>query len=228
MTDSVTAIRYGDPVRGAGRAILSLSDAAATDTGLVGAKAANLAASLKAGLPVLPGFVVTTQGVSDVESREQVRGLGESSALRQQWTQLSADGTRALAVRSSSVAEDTATSSMAGRFVSVLHVRGWDAFADALFDVIESAAATEIADAPMAVLVQPMAGARVGGVMFGLDPLTGSRSRFLASVAEGLPDQIVSGEVTGTSISLGRCGRVHAMSGPVPALLSAHDRHRLA
>jgi len=41
----------------------------------------------------------------------------------------------------------------------------------------------------MAVLVQPMAEARLGGVLFGLDPLTGNRRRYLASLTEGCPSR---------------------------------------
>lgn len=207
--------------------LLWLADERARDPSLTGAKAANLAAARRGGLPVFEGFVITTLGTSDLEGRVRQREC-LTSPLYEAWRQLANGGQRALAVRSSSVAEDSTTSSMAGRFVSVLHVSGWEAFVDAVFEVIASAAATEIGDAPMAVLVQPMAEARLGGVMFGIDPLTGDRSKVLVSVVEGLPDQVVSGTATGTQIVLGRRGHLHAVSGPLPAALSARHRHQLA
>lgn len=207
--------------------LLWLADERAADTSLTGAKAANLAVARRARLPVFDGFVITTLGTSDLDRRQ----FGDSPAdseLGAAWLRLTNDGDRPLAVRSSSVAEDSTTSSMAGRFLSVLHVTGWHAFVDAVFEVIASAASTEIGDAPMAVLVQPMAQARLGGVLFGIDPLTGDRSRSLVSVVEGLPDQIVSGAATGTQIVLGRRGGIHSVSGPLPATLSARHRHQLA
>lgn len=208
--------------------ILWLDDATAPDRRLTGAKAANLADSRRRGLPVLDGFVLTTLGTSQLSDRERLLVAGADNPLVGAWDRISRSGTRSLAVRSSSVVEDSTTSSMAGRFVSVLHVAGWDAFVDAVFEVVASAATTEIADAPMAVLVQPMAAARLGGVMFGLDPLTGDRRALRISVVEGLPDQIVSGTATGTQIVTSRRGRLRSVSGPLPATLGARDRRRLA
>ncbi len=204
-----------------------LADQRAGDPSLTGTKAANIAVARRGRLPVFDGFVITTLGTSGLEGPDRQREL-VSSPLGEAWRQLTNGGQRSLAVRSSSVAEDSTTSSMAGRFVSVLHVSGWDAFIDAVFEVIASAASTEIGDAPMAVLVQPMAEARLGGVLFGIDPLTGDRSKVLVSVVEGLPDQVVSGTATGTQIVLGRHGHLHAATGPVPSALGARHRRQLA
>ncbi|MFE9437627.1 hypothetical protein ACFYO2_01200 [Streptomyces sp. NPDC006602] len=62
---------------------------------LAGAKAANLARAARAGLPVLPGFVIPPGGG------------GDTVALRRAWDELSEGGTRPLVVRSSSPHEDT-------------------------------------------------------------------------------------------------------------------------
>jgi len=204
-----------------------LDEPAATEVELVGAKAANLAVSAGAGLPVLPGFVVTTRASAGLDGPAVVTALAEDDEARLHWERLTGGGDRPLAVRSSSVAEDSETSSMAGQFLSVLHIAGWDAFVKAVCDVVGSARIGP-ESAGMAVLVQPMAQARLGGVMFGLDPLTGDRSRLLLSMTDGLPELIVSGEVNGTSIVLTRLGRLKSVDGPVPAALHAHDRFRLA
>lgn len=67
-------------------------------------------------------------------------GLGTGpGALREAWQRLGAD--RPLIVRSSSAHEDTEESSMAGRFTSVLDVRGWDAFTAAAGRVLDPARA---------------------------------------------------------------------------------------
>jgi pyruvate,water dikinase len=202
--------------------VLALHDERASDLQLSGAKAANLATALRAGLPVYPGFVVTTLGTSSLQ------GPVPSGPLHDAWRVLSEDGRRPLAVRSSSVVEDSTTSSMAGRFVSILDVSGWSRFVAAVDEVVASAASTEIADAPMAVLVQPMGDARVGGVLFGLDPLTGDRRHLRASVTDGLPEEIVSGRVTGSQLVLTRRGRLRSVSGPVPVSLRSRHRRRLA
>jgi rifampicin phosphotransferase len=209
-----------------GPRIVWLDDPAATATRLVGAKAANLAVSANAGLPVIPGFVITTRASAGLDGPALAAALDDDEEARRHWDRLTDGGARPLAVRSSSVAEDSETSSMAGQFLSVLHVRGWDAFVKAVADVVGSAEVGPV-EAAMAVLVQPMARARLGGVMFGLDPLTGDRARVLVSMTDGLPELIVSGEVSGTSVVLTRFGRLKSVDGPVPAALHARDRLRL-
>jgi len=212
---------------GGGPRLVWLDDPAATRVELVGAKAANLAVSANAGLPVIPGFVVTTRATAGHDGPAVATALVDDDEARGHWERLTDQGARPLAVRSSSVAEDSETSSMAGQFLSVLHVTGWDAFAKAVGEVVGSARIGPDG-AGMAVLVQPMAQARLGGVMFGLDPLTGDRSRLLVSMTDGLPELIVSGEVSGTSVVLSRLGRLRSVDGPVPASLHANDRFRLA
>ena len=163
---------------------------------LAGSKAANLARAARAGLPVLPGFVIPPGGD------------GDTVALRRAWHDLSDGGTRPLVVRSSSPQEDTAESSLAGQFASVLDVRGWRDFRTAVRTVLDSAHRPDGSTAAMAVLVQPMLAARVGGVMFGADPVTGRADRMLVSAVHGGPDSLVSGEQSGANHWLSRRGRL--------------------
>ncbi|WP_369028615.1 PEP/pyruvate-binding domain-containing protein, partial [Nocardia farcinica] len=100
--------------------IVTLADPRARDAGLTGAKAAALAEAAAMGLPVLDGFVLTTAW-SEAEHPPELL-----------WRKLSGGGERPLVVRSSSVAEDGAEQSMAGMFTSVLGVRGWPHFRDAV------------------------------------------------------------------------------------------------
>ncbi|MFF8482652.1 PEP/pyruvate-binding domain-containing protein [Streptomyces antibioticus] len=203
--------RHGDGAGGrdvpGGEAVLALAEARDTaavpldDPGaalprLTGSKAANLARAARAGLPVLPGFVIPHGGG------------GDTVALRRAWDDLSDGGTRPLVVRSSSPQEDTEGSSLAGRFASVLDVRGWPAFRAAVRTVLDSARLPDGSTAPMAVLVQPMLGARAGGVMFGADPVTGRTDRMLVSAVHGGPDTLVGGERTGTGYRLSARGRL--------------------
>ncbi|MDT0265551.1 PEP/pyruvate-binding domain-containing protein [Streptomyces sp. DSM 44915] len=182
------AVELDDPaVVGAARA-----GGAAT----AGGKATALARAAAAGLPVLPGFVLLPAGSGE-------RGRDPA----QLWRRLSEEGRRPLAVRSSSAAEDTADSAMAGRFRSVLDVRGPAAFGAAVRAVRASAALPDRPAAPMAVLVQPMLDCRVGGVLFGADPVTGARDRLLVSAVAGGPDQLVGGAAQGAGARLSRRGR---------------------
>ncbi|WP_226961285.1 MULTISPECIES: PEP/pyruvate-binding domain-containing protein [Streptomyces] len=202
-----------------------LRDPRATRADVVGGKAAALARALGAGLPALPGFVVLPTASGQ---------RGEDPLTL--WRRLSDDGRRPLVVRSSSVAEDTADSAMAGRFLSVLDVRGPDAFRAALRAVRDSAASVSVPTAasasasgsasasvsvsgggptaPMAVLVQPMVESRLGGVLFGADPVTGETDRLLVSAVAGGPDRLVGGAEQGESVRLSRRGR--AVEGPGP------------
>ncbi|MGC0332698.1 phosphohistidine swiveling domain-containing protein [Streptomyces sp. SAI-170] len=191
---------------------------AAADPGLTGSKAANLARAARAGLPVLPGFVIPS-GVPD-----------DSPALREAWRELSEDGTRPLVVRSSSSQEDTGESSQAGRFDSVLDVRGPDDFRTAVRAVRASAQLPDGTTAPMAVLVQPMLTARVGGVMFGADPVAGRTDRLLVSVVSGGPDTLVSGVRAGTDHWLSPRGRLLRVDPPGEggAVLGRAELSRLA
>ncbi|MFD5321226.1 PEP/pyruvate-binding domain-containing protein [Streptomyces sp. NPDC127098] len=175
---------------------LSLDDPRACRAALTGGKAAALARATRARLPVLPGFVVLPPGAG---------GGHGGRDLWPAWRELSGDGSRPLVVRSSSAAEDTEQSSMAGRFTSVLDVRGWAAFRDALGVVRESSAESPAHE--MAVLVQPMVRSRIGGVLFGVDPVAGRTDRMLLSAVRGGPDRLVSGELPGSDLRLTRRGR---------------------
>jgi pyruvate,water dikinase len=199
------------PVAVRAPAVVTLDEALARDATLAGAKAAALARALARGFPVLPGFVVTTEADPD----------GDAPAIREAWETLSRHGARPLVVRSSSTVEDAATASMAGAFESILDVRGWEAFRDAVSRVLASAARV---DRPgrMAVLVQPFVPAALGGVLFGADPVTGSRDRIVVEAVAGGPDALVSGEVTASRAVLSRRGRLRSSSGGDGAL----DRRR--
>ena len=198
----------GDPV-------LDLQDVRARDVSIAGAKAAALARATAEGLQVLPGFVVTTDA-GDIGAR-----------VRAAWETISDRGRVQLVVRSSSTVEDVTASSMAGRFESFTDVRGWEAFVRAVAAVRASASSVPGGPAPMGVLVQPALEAERGGVMFGLDPVTGDRRRIVVECSPGTPKDIVSGQVTASRYVLSRRGRVLAHDdGGTP--LRARDRRALA
>lgn len=192
------------------RSVVELTDA--LDPTLAGAKAAALARAHRAGLPVLPGFVVTPDAATALVYST------DAPSVRDAWASLSGNGSGALVVRSSSTVEDGIDSSMAGRFESVLDVRGWDSFVDAVRAVVASGDAVHEGlpvAGRMAVLVQPFIVPDAGGVMFGADPVTGRRDRFVIAAVAGGPDQLVSGEVDGVTITLTPRGKVIDSSGSI-------------
>jgi phosphohistidine swiveling domain-containing protein len=186
--------------------VVGLDDEAAADPAVAGAKAANIARLAVAGFPTMRGFVVTT----DAAARDP-RDPEVASALRAAWEASGGDRGTPLVVRSSSTIEDAGTSSMAGRFTSVLDVVGWDAFLTAVDRVRASAEAVRDADGvarPIGVLVQEQLAAPMGGVLFGVDPVTGATDHVVVEVVPSRPDTLVGGEVTADHYVLGRRGRV--------------------
>ncbi len=100
---------------------------------------------------------------------------------------------------------------MAGRFSSVLDVRTREQYRAAVQTVVGSAQWVPGADGqpcPLAVLVQCEARARLGGVMFGVDPLTGERHHIVIDVVDGSPEALVSGRALADHYVVTRRGRV--------------------
>jgi pyruvate,water dikinase len=193
---------------------------------LAGPKASNLARARTGNFPVLPGFVLTTEfggppALTDEDFRRE---------LRRRWEALSSGATRHVVVRSSSVAEDGAESSMAGMFKSVSDVATWPDLLSAIEEVLASAVTPLRPEpAPMAVLIQLRVDATVGGVMFGSDPLTGRRDRIVVAAVSGSPEQLVSGMTTDTRYVLSRRGRVLERDpGPDGVMLTGAQRRKLA
>jgi rifampicin phosphotransferase len=229
-----SAVRAMERVDRAEPGVVRLDDPRARDPELVGAKAAALATAKLAGLPVLPGVVLTTAFQ---------RGTSEHRAqLQEAWSDISHAGEVSLVVRSSSTIEDTGASSMAGMFTSVLGVSGWEEFEAAIDTVLASSNVVPLgsggdrradgrpagAPAPMAVLVQPYLVSTSGGVLFGLDPVTGREDRIVVSATDQGPNALVSGEVDGIRYILSRRGRT--VEGP-PAgsgLLRRRQLHTMA
>jgi pyruvate,water dikinase len=174
--------------------VVALDDPAARDAGLTGGKAAALARATSAGLDVLPGVVLTTAFSDAIDAGAEV---ATHAAVREAFERAGGDQ-RALVARSSSVVEDSATSSMAGQFESVIGINGYREFADAVNAVLDSRVRAGASDHPIAVLVQPLLEPAYGGVMFGIDPVTGRTDRRVVSAVTGGPERLVSGEVDGS------------------------------
>lgn len=193
-----TSVRPGAP---APHCALPLADVRTADPGVAGAKGANLARALIAGLPVLPGYVIPTDAPPTPDLGDELASV--RGAL----------GGEVLVVRSSSTVEDVGASSMAGQFRSVLDVGSLDELKAAVETVRRSARRADLEAAPMAVLIQPQLDSVVSGVLFGVDPVTGLEGRVVVEAVTGGPDQLVSGRVTAERVTLDRSGRPLAVNG---------------
>lgn len=192
---STAVFEPGPEVEAAG-AVVTLDAAAALDPAVAGAKAAALARARRSGLPVLPGWVLTTRAFTS--------GLPVDAELRAVWSAATDGGRRPVVVRSSSTVEDGNTSSMAGMFTSVLDVADWQPFRQAVDTVLHSAKIVTETPAPIAVLIQPQLTPTVGGVMFGVDPVTGRTDHVVVSASEAGPAAVVGGTVDGSHYVLSR------------------------
>ena len=178
------------------------------DAALFGGKAAQLGASLRAGLPVPGGFALSHELVEAV-ARGHAAALADVRAL-------GAAERGPLAVRSSGVGEDGAEQSFAGQHASVLNVVGVEALCAAV-TAVHASGSTESArayrrrmgvsgEARVGVVVQRLVDAACAGVMFTRDPLSGADVRVIEA-SWGLGEAVVQGLVTPDRVRLARAGR---------------------
>jgi len=172
--------------------------ASAADPAQVGGKAANLRRCILAGWPVPPGGVVTIDAHLRILAGEiDLTALGV--AVARQLASFQPD--QVFAVRSSAEVEDSASASFAGQFKSVLNVRQ-DDLPTAIMDVqgsVRNPAALRYArrlrvQAPnaLAVIVQCQVNARLAGVCFTRDPVTGADD-VLVEYTAGIGEAVVGG-----------------------------------
>jgi pyruvate, water dikinase len=205
---------------------LRLDEVGKADTAIVGGKCAGLGELLRAGIRVPPGFAVTTEAFrrhlleNDLSANdlgwEAVRAGIEaapvsaalSARIRDAYATLGhlTGSAPAVAVRSSGVGEDSHSASFAGQQETYLWISGADAVIEHVrrcWASLYSAQAVSYrrhlgtdAVPAIGVGVQYMVDARVAGVMFTLDPVTGDRSQIAVNSAWGLGLAVANGEVT--------------------------------
>jgi phosphohistidine swiveling domain-containing protein len=201
--------------------LVDLADPAARQSLLTGGKAASLARAAGFGLATLPGVVLTTAFARAVDAGAVV---ADHPAVKEAFTRAGGDD-RGLVARSSSVLEDTAGSSMAGQFDSVIGITGFPAFVAAVEQVLSSRDRAGAPGSPIAVLVQPLIEPRWGGVLFGIDPVSGRLDRRVVTAVEGGPEPLVSGEVEGSRYLLDDRARVvEHVAGDGPTLPASELR----
>jgi pyruvate,water dikinase len=230
--------------------VLALDDASAT-LEEVGGKGASLARMAAAGLPVPPGFHITTaayrrfvtenglqeqilaavSGISAVTAdhpaalEEASRQIGKlfangvmpddiAGAIRRAYAELGGDDVP-VAVRSSATAEDLPEMSFAGQQETYLNMHGEAMVLEAVkrcwaslwtARAIDYRARHGIApqDVSLAVVVQELVPADAAGILFTVNPLTGTRDQVMINAAWGLGEAIVGGQVTPDTVMVDR------------------------
>ncbi|HEX6074229.1 MAG TPA: PEP/pyruvate-binding domain-containing protein [Micromonosporaceae bacterium] len=219
--------------------VAPLSAVGRGDLILAGGKGANLGELIRAGFPVPPGFVITTDAYRmivrslDLDIAEQTDGAATRAAfeavtvpdrLRTAIVRAYFEmGGGPVAVRSSATAEDLPGATFAGQQDTYLNVLGEPALLEAVrrcwgslwtdraiaYREKRGIATGEIS---MAVVVQTMVNAEYAGVMFTANPVTGNPDQFVVDASPGLGEAVVSGLVTPDHYVLDKRGRVREWS----------------
>jgi pyruvate,water dikinase len=174
------------------------------EAALVGGKALRLGQLIQAGLPVPPGFCITTAPYLRLRGRSPRDDPTLRAALAEAYHRL---GDGPVAVRSSATVEDSSAASFAGQQVTFLGVTGEAALLDAVARCWASLDAQRAVayrrwqgvgeqGLAMAVVVQRLVPAEVAGVLFTRDPLDPDGRRMLVEASWGLGESVVSGRVT--------------------------------
>lgn len=237
MTDSSFVLSFGDPQCRA----VSLS----------GGKGGSIATMMQEGLPVPPGFVVTSAAFAAAVDHERLQtccrardisGARQIVAAAKPPARIVAEHYAALngsvAVRSSACAEDSEAASYAGQQESYLNVDGLPAVLDkivqcwlsfftdrALFYRAEKGSLDDIA---MAVVVQQMINSKKSGVLFTVDPVHGRKDRMVVEAAFGLGENVVDGEQTPDHYTLDRKGTIKRSQIAGQQVLNETELQRLA
>lgn len=233
--------------------VLPFDDERCREVALAGGKGASLATMTAHGLPVPPGFVITSAAFAEAVDGEALLGHLRAKDLdAARAVVAAAEPPRALveehlarlpegcsvAVRSSACAEDGEDASYAGQQETYLFVTTVEEVLARVVDcwlsffseraVFYREHKGDLDDIAMAVVVQQMVDATKAGVMFTVDPVNRRRDRLVVEAAPGIGEHVVSGEVTPDYYTLDRKGTVKRSRIVDQQVLSADELADLA
>jgi pyruvate,water dikinase len=201
--------------------ILWLGDKRCEDPVLAGGKAANLS-RMSRFHHVPAGFVVTAPAVAAARAGGSPGAAWGALPRRLAGQVLEAhrrlvagqDGPAGVAVRSSALDEDGATTSFAGQHVTVLNVAGEEPLLAAIGQCLRSYESEPalayrahhglFARPGGAVLIQRQVVADVSAVLFTANPATGDRDEVVINATWGLGESLVDGTITPDTYIVGR------------------------
>ncbi|TCP57901.1 pyruvate phosphate dikinase-like enzyme [Tumebacillus sp. BK434] len=197
---------------------LSLTALQQVSVQTAGSKARHLGAMLAQGLPVPPGFVVTTDAFQaflranpDVQTEADFLSAPLPAVIAEeiaaQFSALQEQGVTVVAVRSSSALEDLNHASFAGQYETYLNVcsldsvllhikRCWASYFSPAVQHYAKQHQICLDSLAMGVLVQGMVEADVSGVIFSKHPVTCDPDEIVINASYGLGEAVVSGLVT--------------------------------
>ncbi|MCX8131988.1 MAG: PEP-utilizing enzyme [Clostridia bacterium] len=175
-----------------------------------GGKGRILAKLLQSGYPVPEGFVIFPfafeSGRLIQAAKTQIQTNIDKLRIK--------DKNVSFAVRSSALSEDSEKASFAGEFETVLDVANEEDIYNAIYTVYNSRESKRVKaysmakememKHDMAVVVQILVKADISGVLFTVDPITGSRADMIGNYVHGMGEALVSGEATPYSFKLKR------------------------
>ncbi|MBI2017472.1 PEP/pyruvate-binding domain-containing protein [Candidatus Daviesbacteria bacterium] len=159
----------------------------------VGGKGASLGEMTNAGIPVPPGFVITTEANGVIHEEEILKAFDTLNTER-------------VSVRSSAIAEDSLRASWAGQLETYLNVTRENLIESIkkCRESVKSERAKTYAkeyrlsddQLAMAVVIQKMVDAKAAGVMFTANPVTSDKEEIMIESVLGLGEKLVQGSVT--------------------------------
>jgi pyruvate,water dikinase len=175
----------------------------AGDAELAGGKGLSLARMFVTGLPVPPGFCVTTAAYRRLGGQCPTNDPFLLEQIRAAYRQL---GGGRVAVRSSATSEDGTVASFAGQMETLLGVQGetevcaavarcWQSLHSEHAVAYRRDRGIRAEEMAMAVVVQRLIAAEVAGVLFTRDPFDPQGQRMLVEASWGLGESVVSGKV---------------------------------
>ena len=186
-------------------------DHASNDADFAGNKAARLAELRVAGFRIPAFFVIGSHACDEVCRSTLHAEIGEAAK------RLCGAGQK-VAVRSSSVEEDSRKNSFAGQFDSFLYVmpcnitehayKVWESARSEHIDAYRKSQGTSGEVPVPAVLVQQMVDADAAGVAFSADPVSGDRNTAVVAATSGVGEALVSGACQGDTWHVGRHGKI--------------------
>ncbi|PFG41111.1 pyruvate,water dikinase [Georgenia soli] len=211
--------------------VLPFTDPRAREVALSGGKGASLATMTSEGLPVPPGFIITSAAFSAAVDEDALRERARAKDMAGARSIVAAarppvelvteqynDLTGLVAVRSSACAEDSEGASYAGQQETFLNVDGLDTVLDKVVEcwlsfftdraVFYREEKGSLEDVAMAVVVQQMVDSKKSGVMFTVDPVHQRKDRMVVEAALGLGENVVNGEMTPDHYVLDRKGTI--------------------
>lgn len=93
------------------------------------------------------------------------------------------------AVRSSGISEDGFVESKAGNYQTKLNIEGIKSIKEGIIEIIKNSKCKK-----MGILIQEMVSAKISGVIFSSNPISGLKKEILLSYVYGIGDKLVSGD----------------------------------